>query len=70
MGSCCRSRDALPKNKLRHTSGSASLSLPSSGFQRSSLGGAWSMTDLTWTHGWMTISAEGGPERSRNKNGP
>lgn len=71
QGSRSRLRLAVSrKSKPRPTSGSASLSLPSSGFRRSSSGGAWSMTDLTWTHGWMTISVEGGPERSRNKNGP
>jgi hypothetical protein len=61
---------ASRRSRLRPISGSASLSLPSSGFPQSSLAADWCTTDLTSMRGWMTISAEGGPERRQKNNGP
>lgn len=65
-----RKFDACQPNKLRHTSGSASRSLPNCGFRASSSDAARSTTGLTLTHGSMNIRAEGGPERKVLFNGP
>lgn len=56
-------RGACQKRKRRAISGSASRSLKRWACRWSSSGAAASMTVLTWTRGWTTISAEGGPER-------
>ena len=60
----CLRRAALPRSRRRPTWASASRSLAGSACRGSSSAGAASTTGLTSTAGWMTISTEGGPERS------
>ncbi len=59
-----RRRDAASAaNRRPPTSASAPRCSGKSGQTPSNLGAAASMTSLTSTGGWMSISPEGGPER-------
>ncbi len=54
---------AFHETRRKRTLGSASRCLNRCVCRASSSVGGLFMTELTWTPGWTTISAEGGPER-------